>query len=897
MRRKGKNRIRRKGTGNNANNASAWPAPNDESTWTTPAQEDTVQHDDVSEELCSESDGGFDDVNVNVNVRNKFSDPAEPGGDESALPSMFSASEDEGTDGYQQGGYHVVHLGELYNNRYQVLSKLGWGHFSTVWLCQDVEDDMLVAMKVQKSAQHYAEAAYDEIELLAETAQHAGDPAWKETNHERQHGHKSIPMNFTGTVQLLNYFEHIGPHGKHVCMIFEVMGPNVLAVIKRYNFKGVPFDVVHKIAYHTLIGLDYLHRICGIIHTDLKPENVLVGCPLDIPVDKHGLPLIKPTDHGPVSSVSARHNEMLLPSEHSYVSCVDKTTVPHYPTSSSNAGPHVTAPPSTQLQQETPAQQLQPIPNGGAATSSSARQHLGTTQGGAPISTVTHHQQFTHPDQIPTEEELLQLPRHERRKWRRKRARLTKKLKKQQSNRSAVMQHSSRLSTLATSTVPTHEKDSSQDGDESESMSKGTATEDTGVPTNNTSTPPTQSATPAAFAGLDEARLPIPLPLPPPGVCAPGPPIVRPYLKPTRSDPTLLTTYGGGLMLKAPYHHDLHQVHGGMRMLDPRMPPHSAAAADATCQQRPARTKEEADRACDAVQNMDLFNHDEVVYKIADLGNACWINKHFSEEIQTRQYRSPEVIMGVWYDTSADLWSFACMIFELITGDYLFDPKPAEEYPRDEDHLALCIELLGDMPKNMLESGRMSKTYFNSHGKLRHIKALRFWPLADVCQQKYHMGFLEAHNLASFLLPMLCLNPSDRASAQEMLRHPWLRGLPSPELEELFHPEHPFATVDEQLLRLQHQHMQLQQLQQQQQQQDIYMQQHPNIPHRHDRYDDQQHMEKISLSDGPEEEQLPMHARYAVEPQQPCNVSDYLRYYNMKTHMNGFVGGPDDTGF
>ena len=57
--------------------------------------------------------------------------------------------------------------------------------------------------------------------------------------------------------------------------------------------------------------------------------------------------------------------------------------------------------------------------------------------------------------------------------------------------------------------------------------------------------------------------------------------------------------------------------------------------------------------------------------KVADLGNGCWTFHHFSTEIQTRQYRSPEVIIGAHYDTSADIWSLACMIFELVTGDFL----------------------------------------------------------------------------------------------------------------------------------------------------------------------------------------------------------------------------------
>ena len=91
----------------------------------------------------------------------------------------------------------------------------------------------------------------------------------------------------------------------------------------------------------------------------------------------------------------------------------------------------------------------------------------------------------------------------------------------------------------------------------------------------------------------------------------------------------------------------------------------------------------------------------------------------FSDDIQTRQYRSPEVIIGSGYDTSADIWSLACMVFELCTGDYLFDPKPSDEYPRDEDHLALSIELLGKIPPHMIAKGRNGKTFFNRHGDLK----------------------------------------------------------------------------------------------------------------------------------------------------------------------------------
>lgn len=69
-------------------------------------------------------------------------------------------------------------LGDVYHGRYVIEKKLGWGHFSTVWLATDTKvaddhPDKLVAIKIQKSASHYYDAALDEIELLTEIAQHA----------------------------------------------------------------------------------------------------------------------------------------------------------------------------------------------------------------------------------------------------------------------------------------------------------------------------------------------------------------------------------------------------------------------------------------------------------------------------------------------------------------------------------------------------------------------------------------------------------------------------------------------------------------------------------------------------------------------------------------------------
>lgn len=130
-----------------------------------------------------------------------------------------------------------------------------------MWLCKDAETGAEVALKVQKSAEHYTEAAFDEIDIL-ETVAQKNDVR---LSHDRP---------TSRVVRLLDRFFHEGPHGKHMCMVFETLGDNLLALIKRYNYKGISSRIVRRLAWDTMCGLDFLHRVCQVIHTDLKPENV-----------------------------------------------------------------------------------------------------------------------------------------------------------------------------------------------------------------------------------------------------------------------------------------------------------------------------------------------------------------------------------------------------------------------------------------------------------------------------------------------------------------------------------------------------------------------------------------------------------------------------------------------
>jgi len=113
------------------------------------------------------------------------------------------------------------------------------------------------ALKVVKSAGRYAETARDEIKLLSRVS------AFSPTHQGRAH-----------IVSFLDSFSHQGPEASHVCIVFEPLGENLLALIERHKKKGVPRALVKVIARQILLGLEYLHDECDLVHTDIKPENI-----------------------------------------------------------------------------------------------------------------------------------------------------------------------------------------------------------------------------------------------------------------------------------------------------------------------------------------------------------------------------------------------------------------------------------------------------------------------------------------------------------------------------------------------------------------------------------------------------------------------------------------------
>ena len=151
--------------------------------------------------------------------------------------------------------------------------------------------------------------------------------------------------------------------------------------------------------------------------------------------------------------------------------------------------------------------------------------------------------------------------------------------------------------------------------------------------------------------------------------------------------------------------------------------------------------------------------------QIADLGTACVDGDRSNDYIQTTHYRSPEIIMQYkQWDTKIDIWSSACLIFEMLTGQYLFDGDG------EGDMILSMVETLGMPPKDFLYSCKSKHEYFNRDDKLRFRNDLSPMPLDRLLEEEYNFSNSDSLAICRLLKPMLHFHPKCRASAGDVLK-------------------------------------------------------------------------------------------------------------------------------
>ncbi|KAM4740753.1 SRSF protein kinase 1b [Anableps anableps] len=613
-----------------------------------------------------------------------------PEQDEEILGSDDDEQEDP--NDYCRGGYHHVKIGDLFNGRYHVIRKLGWGHFSTVWLAWDIQEKRFVAMKVVKSAEHYTETALDEIKLLKSVRN--TDP--RDPNREK-------------VVQLLDDFKISGMNGTHVCMVFEVLGYHLLKWIIKSNYQGLPQPCVKSIIRQVLQGLDYLHTKCKIIHTDIKPENILLTV---------NEPYIKKM----AAEATQWQKSGAPPPSGSAVS-----TAPAPKTMAKMSKNKKKKMKKKQKKQaellEKRIQEMEggAMPDGAEEDDDDETEtNEDTSSATLPISsTLQDVANHTSTDSTPDEPPPL-----------------TPQIGHQKQG-AAREENQMEINCNGHSSSP-ESKDSSETQGTKQSAEEQEDQQNANQPECNAETPDT-------LCNKEEHET---------SDASPG-----------EAEPTLEHLPASLSSDATVERNDGEREEKKMEDMD------TQGENKKECEEEDSQSGSAGSML---VNPLDPLNANKLQVKIADLGNACWVHKHFTDDIQTRQYRSLEVLIGAGYSTPADIWSTACMAFELATGDYLFEPHSGEDYSRDEDHIALIIELLGKVPRKLILAGKYSKEFFTKKGDLRHITKLKPWGLFDVLVEKYEWSKEEAHSFSSFLLPMLDLVPERRATAAQCLSHPWL---------------------------------------------------------------------------------------------------------------------------
>ena len=151
--------------------------------------------------------------------------------------------------------------------------------------------------------------------------------------------------------------------------------------------------------------------------------------------------------------------------------------------------------------------------------------------------------------------------------------------------------------------------------------------------------------------------------------------------------------------------------------------------------------------------------------KIIDFGSSCFSHERIHSYIQSRYYRAPEVILGIPYNTSIDMWSVGCVVAELYTGCTLLQGES------ELDQFQLIIELLGLPPANIISQSTKRRIFFNEDG---NIKAVCFKDQRPLIPASRKIEW-EDPKVWDFVSRCLVWDPVKRITAKQALEHTWLK--------------------------------------------------------------------------------------------------------------------------
>jgi serine/threonine-protein kinase SRPK3 len=184
-------------------------------------------------------------------------------------------------------------------------------------------------------------------------------------------------------------------------------------------------------------------------------------------------------------------------------------------------------------------------------------------------------------------------------------------------------------------------------------------------------------------------------------------------------------------------------------------------------------------KKCHAQFEIDRTYIDNPSVKLSDLGSCVdLISDKKPIGLQTKYYKSPELILGLPYDESCDIWALGCTIYELLTGTILFDP---DDYETDKKRCMLhqIYAKIGKVPDDLIAKSPLKQIFFSSDTDDSTILRAAIYTdefdlnntwidLLENISGETAKKFL----VVDLILEMLTIDPSKRISADNSLKHP-----------------------------------------------------------------------------------------------------------------------------
>ena len=153
---------------------------------------------------------------------------------------------------------------------------------------------------------------------------------------------------------------------------------------------------------------------------------------------------------------------------------------------------------------------------------------------------------------------------------------------------------------------------------------------------------------------------------------------------------------------------------------------------------------------------------------LIDFGSATFSNEKQHTYIQSRFYRAPEIILGIPYTTSIDMWSLGCILSELHTG------KPLLPGESEHDQLVLIIELFGNPSVTVLQQSIKREMFFEN--KVLKDPTVNNIVKVPGSKKLYEVICCADELFLDFITKCLEIDPDLRLTPQAALKHPWLAG-------------------------------------------------------------------------------------------------------------------------